>query len=82
MSAMESFADWKGFLQDRVNQAQAMGMDNEKIAEVAYEMGDYLAQNVHPENGEEQLLKQMWEVSSEQEQQTLASVMVKLVDRQ
>lgn len=82
MSAMESFQDWKGFLQNRVNQAQSLGMSNESIADVAYEMGDYLAQNVHPENGEEQLLKQMWEVSSEQEQQTLASVMVKLVDRQ
>lgn len=82
MSVLENFDDWKGFLQDRVNQAQSIGMDHQDIANVAYEMGDYLAQNVHPENKEEQLLKQLWEVSSEQEQKTLASIMVKLVEQQ
>ena len=39
------------------------------IANMAQEIGDYLAQEVHPENGEEKLLKQMWEVSTEEEQQ-------------
>lgn len=81
MATMENFEDWKGFLQDRVNQARTLGMDDRSIAGVAYELGDYLAQSVNPENREEQLLKQMWEASSEQEQQTLASIMVKLVDQ-
>lgn len=82
MSALDRFDDWKGFLQDRVDQARALGMDDQSIANVAQEMGDYLAQNVRPENGEEQLLKQLWEVSNEQEQQTLANIMVKMVGGQ
>lgn len=79
MSVLENFEDWKGFLQDRVEQARSLGMDNQMIANMAQEIGDYLAQEVHPENGEEKLLKQMWEVSTEEEQQTLANIMVKLV---
>lgn len=79
MSATESFEDWKGFLQKRVNQARALGMDDNTIAEIAAELGDYLAQDVDPENKEERLLQQMWTASSEEEQQTLASIMVKLV---
>ncbi|AQS56827.1 MAG: DUF3243 domain-containing protein [Novibacillus thermophilus] len=79
MSVLENFEDWKGFLHDRVEQARSLGMDNQMIANMAQEIGDYLAQEVHPENGEEKLLKQMWEVSTEEEQQTLANIMVKLV---
>jgi hypothetical protein len=44
-------------------------------------MGDFLAKNVDPENEQERILKQLWDVGNEAEQRTLARLMVKLVDQ-
>ncbi|MFC4077903.1 DUF3243 domain-containing protein [Salinithrix halophila] len=79
MSVLNNFQDWKNFLNERVQQAHAVGMNDQKIADVAQQFGDYLAQGVDPKNGEERLLKELWECADEQEQQTMASLMVKLV---
>ncbi len=81
MSVLESFDEWKQYLAERVHQAQKLGMSNEKISDVAYQLGDYLADDVDPENREERLLKELWDVSSNEERQILASLMVKLVDK-
>lgn len=80
MSVMDNFEEWKSFLEDRVNQARGIGMSDQTIKDVAYAIGDYLAQEIDPENREQRLLKELWDVSSEEEQQTLAEIMVKLVD--
>lgn len=77
---MDNFEEWKSFLEDRVNQARGIGMSDQTIKDVAYAIGDYLAQEIDPENREQRLLKELWDVSSEEEQQTLAEIMVKLVD--
>lgn len=81
MSVLESFEEWKEYLASRVHQAQRLGMSNEKIADVAYELGDYLADKVDPKNGEERLLKELWDISSPEEQHMMANLMIKLVDK-
>ncbi|SFJ24516.1 DUF3243 domain-containing protein [Thermoflavimicrobium dichotomicum] len=79
MSVLENFQEWKNFLSSRVNQAQNMGMDQQTISNLAYELGDYLAKGVDPKNEQERLLKDLWDVADEQEQKTIAGLMVKLV---
>ncbi|GAA4701316.1 DUF3243 domain-containing protein [Brevibacillus fulvus] len=79
MSVLENFRDWKSFLGERVGQAMEAGMENETIQNVAYQIGDYLAQQVDPKNDQERLLKQLWEAGNEEQQRALASMMVKLV---
>lgn len=79
MSVLDNFSDWKEFLGDRVSQAKASGMESETITNVAYQIGDYLAQKVDPKNDQERLLKQLWEAGDEEQQRALASLMVKLV---
>lgn len=81
MQVLENFDRWKEFLGEQVDRAQAMGMSDDKIATVATKMGDFLASKIDPKNAQERLLKQMWEASSEDEQHTLARVMVKMADR-
>jgi hypothetical protein len=81
MSVLDSFDQWKGFLAQRVNQAHSMGMNNNAISNVAYQLGDYLAAEVDPQNREERLLQELWKVADDQEQQTMANLMVKLVDK-
>lgn len=79
MSVLDNFDTWKNFLANRLQQAQQQGMDQQTITNIAAEVGDYLAQNVDAKNKEEAVLKELWNAASEQEQQAIASTMVKLV---
>jgi len=81
MTVLKNFSKWKEFLNERIDQAQAAGINDETIKNIAYQIGDYLAKNVDPQNNEERLLKELWEVGTEDEQKTLAGLMVKLVDQ-
>ncbi|KKE78425.1 DUF3243 domain-containing protein [Oceanobacillus caeni] len=81
MSILENFDTWKGFLANRLEQAQQQGMNQQTINSIAAEVGDYLAENVDAKNKEEAVLKELWNAASEQEQQAIASTMVKLVQK-
>lgn len=81
MSILDNFSQWKDFLNQRVDQAQNAGVDDQTIQNIAYQIGDYLANHVDPKNTEERLLKELWEAGNEEEQKMLAGLMVKLVDQ-
>ena len=82
MSILDNFDSWKGFLANRLQQAKEHGMDHDTITNIAHVVGDYLASNVEAKNKEEAVLQQLWNVASEEEQQAIASSMVKLVEKQ
>ncbi|GAA3406520.1 DUF3243 domain-containing protein [Paenibacillus hodogayensis] len=79
-TVLKSFERWKEFLSDRVQQAHQAGMSDETIAKIAAQVGDFLADKIDPENKEERILKELWDVADEQEQKVLARCMVKLVN--
>ncbi|PTM58926.1 DUF3243 domain-containing protein [Desmospora activa] len=79
MSVLNNFQEWKNFLNQRVEQGEAFGMDKEAITDVAYQIGDYLAKDVDPKNEQERLLKELWDCADEEEQRTIAGLMVRLV---
>ena len=81
MTVLDNFSDWKQFLNERVDQAQKMGMNNDTISNLAYQIGDYLAGQVDPKNTEERLLKELWDSSDEEQQKVLAQVMMNYVDK-
>jgi len=81
MGILNNFGDWMGFLKDRVAQAQGAGLDQQTIQSVAHQIGDYLAAEVEPRTPEQKLLKEMWQVANEQEQQAIANVVVKIVQK-
>lgn len=76
-----SWHDWKKTLGRAVNTAEFLGMSDENINKTAYRLGDFLAANVDPGNREQRLLKELWDVGSEQEQRSLAKMIAKMVDR-
>ena len=82
MSVLDNFDTWKGFLANRIQQVQQQGMDQQTMSTVAAEVGDYLAQSVEAKNSEEAVLKELWNAASEQEQQAIANIMIKLVQKQ
>ncbi|GAB3794958.1 DUF3243 family protein [Virgibacillus kimchii] len=82
MSVLDNFESWKGFLANKLQDAQQQGMSQQTIESVAEEVGDYLAQSVDPKNSEETVLRDLWNAASEEEQQAIANTMIKLVQNQ
>ncbi|WP_449540078.1 DUF3243 family protein [Ferdinandcohnia sp. Marseille-Q9671] len=79
MSVLDNFEEWKDFLGNRLQHAKSEGMDQNVINDMAHQLGDYLASEVEPKNAQEKVLRDLWNVASEEEQQAIANVMVKLV---
>lgn len=79
MSVLHNWDEWKNFLGDRLNQAKDAGLDQNVITDLAYQIGDYLANQVDPKNEQERVLSDLWSVADEQEQKAIANIMVKLV---
>lgn len=73
--------DWKKTLGRAVNTAEFIGMPDELINKMAYQVGEFLAGNFEPGNREQRLLKELWEVGSEDEKRVLAKMIARLVDR-
>ncbi|ADU30692.1 DUF3243 domain-containing protein [Evansella cellulosilytica] len=81
MSVLDNWEQWKDFLGDRLDQAKSEGMDQRVISDVAYQVGEYLSEQVDPKNDQERVLADLWNVASEEEQHAIANMMVKLVQQ-
>lgn len=80
MSVLDNWDQWKSFLGERMKQAEQEGMNQEVVTDVAYQVGEYLSQQVEPKNDQERVLADLWNVASEEEQHAIANMMVKLVN--
>lgn len=81
MSVLDNFESWKEFLSNRLEQAKQEGMTQDTISNMAYEIGDYLANSVDAKNDEQAMLRELWNVASREEQESIANAMVKLVQK-
>ena len=79
MSVLQNWDQWKNFLADRLNQAEAKGVGQDTISNFATEIGGYLAEHVDPKNDEQRMLSDLWSVADKDEQHAIANMMVKLV---
>jgi len=79
-TVLSNFDTWKKFLGDRVEAAKKLGIDEDAIAKLAFEIGEFLDQKVDPKNNEERVLKELWDVGDESERKTMARLMVKLAE--
>ncbi|MFE4704227.1 MULTISPECIES: DUF3243 domain-containing protein [Bacillaceae] len=80
MSVLDNWDQWKNFLGDRLNQGEQQGLSEGAVNNLAFEIGDYLANQVEPQNDQEKVLADLWSVASDEEKHAMASVMVKLVE--
>ncbi|WP_010269390.1 DUF3243 domain-containing protein [Paenibacillus senegalensis] len=78
-AVLKSFEKWKEFLSDRVQEAENKGMSEETIANLAYAIGNFLADKIDPENKEERVLKELWDVADDSERHVIAKLMMKWV---
>ncbi|SDE67772.1 Protein of unknown function [Fontibacillus panacisegetis] len=80
-TVVKNFDRWKKFLGERVQHAENVGMSEEAIANLAYEIGGFLDEKVDPQNDSNRVLKEIWDVGSEEERKTIARLMVKLAKK-
>lgn len=81
MSFTQSFEHFTQELGQKLKVARETGMGERTVVERATEVGDWLAKNYDPKNPEQRLLKEIWEVSDRNEQQAIASAVVKMVEK-
>lgn len=80
-TVLKNFDTWKKFLGDRVEHAEKAGFSEEAITNLAYEIGGFLEDKVDPQNDSNRVLKEIWEVGSEDERKAIARLMVKLAKK-
>ncbi|ACL68927.1 DUF3243 domain-containing protein [Halothermothrix orenii] len=81
---MERYSDWdkwKKNLGQAVNLGKKIGLSEETVVKVGEKIGDFLEKRVEPENREQRVLKELWDVASQDEQRHLASMIVKMVQK-
>lgn len=80
MRTIEDWGKWKKALSSAVKIGQAVGMSDKTIDKIGFRVGNILAAAVDPENREERLLQQLWEVGDDEDRKSLAKMIVKLVE--
>lgn len=81
MPVTDQFQQFARELSQRIQAAQQAGMSQQDIKARAQQIGDWLAQEVAPRTPEQRLLKEMWQVANQQEQEAIASSLVKVIQR-
>lgn len=80
----EVMKDWSSFtksLKEGIETGRKFGMSEEAIKNMAVRIGDFLNDKICPANSEEQLMKDMWEVSTEEERKAMGSVLYKMLTK-
>jgi len=81
MDFVKDWASWREHLQDAIKRGRDFGMSDDMIQNLSVKVGDFLSKKVCPATPEEQLMKELWEVGTQEERKTLATLMFKLVEK-
>ena len=70
---------WKKTLYNMVSMGETVGLSEDTITNLGSKIGEFLATNMDPENREQRLLKELFEAANKKEQETLTSVIIKMI---
>lgn len=82
INVMNDFDKWKKTLYNVVSMGETVGLSEDTIKNLGSKIGDFLASNVDPENREQRLLKELFEVSTEKEKEALTGVIIKMIQKE
>jgi hypothetical protein len=82
MPMTDSFEQFKDHLGEKLNLAQRMGASRGTILNAAKDFAGWLSESVDPNNPEQRLLKEMWDVADDNEKNAMVNVLVKFMDRE
>ncbi|KYH31255.1 DUF3243 domain-containing protein [Neomoorella mulderi] len=70
---------WKGSLSMVVNLGEKLGFEEKTMNNIAFRLGNWLAEHVDPMNREQRVIKELWDVASEDERRVLAALITRMV---
>jgi hypothetical protein len=82
---VERFTDWdkwKKTLSQAVNIGEKVGLSDETIIKIGSRIGDFLEHMADPENKEQRVIKELWDVADEDEQKSLTNMLVKVIKQE
>lgn len=82
VNVLNDFDKWKKTLYNAISMGETVGLSEDTITNLGTKVGDFLASNVDPENPQQRLLKELFEVSNKREQETLTSVIIKMIEKE
>lgn len=80
ISNIDDWDAWKDTLGKAIDISENVGISKNTVNKVAEKVGTFLANNVDPRNNEERLLKELWSVADSADRETLAKLVVRMVD--
>lgn len=79
---LQSYDKFINYLGKQVSRGEKMGMDEDQLAKAATKLSDYLASNEEPRNREEQVLKELWKATeNDDEKKTVARALVRTAQK-
>ncbi|GFN22466.1 DUF3243 domain-containing protein [Thermanaeromonas sp. C210] len=70
---------WKDTLAAAINVGSMMGINEDTMGNIAYRIGNFLADKVDPANREQRVLKELWDAADEGQRRVLAEVITQMV---
>jgi len=81
INAINDWDKWKKVLYKAITVGETVGLTDHIIASIGSKIGEFLASNVDPENREQRLLKDLFQVANEKEKETLTNVIIKMIQQ-
>jgi len=79
INALNDWDKWKRTLYHTISMGETVGLSEDIIKNLGTKIGEFLASNVDPENREQRLLKELFQAANKKEQDTLTSVIIKMI---
>ncbi|WP_369823515.1 DUF3243 domain-containing protein [Sporosarcina sp. P30] len=76
---LQNFNHFKGYLAEKVEKGENLGLSNEQLAKTTEFISNYLSRHEEPRNREQYLLQELWDSGSKEEQHSLAHMLLKMV---
>ncbi|WP_029053973.1 MULTISPECIES: DUF3243 domain-containing protein [Sporosarcina] len=76
---LQNFNHFKGYLADKVEKGESLGLSDEQLAKTTEFIANYLSRHEEPRNREQYLLQELWDSGSKEEQHSLAHMLLKMV---
>ncbi|WP_269063218.1 DUF3243 domain-containing protein [Salinicoccus halitifaciens] len=79
---MQNYDKFINYLGDQVSKGEKMGMNEDQLAKAATKVADYLASSEEPRNREEQVLKELWKTTeNDDEKKAVARTLVRMAQK-
>ncbi|QVK18158.1 DUF3243 domain-containing protein [Mycoplasmatota bacterium] len=82
VETIKDFDKWKSTLHKVIHFSEKLNLSEDTITDIGKKVGDFLMNNVETENKEQKLLKQLWEVGTQEERHSLTHMLIKMIEKE